>query len=238
MTALTLALPSKGRLQSDTIAWFAEHGVEIARTGADREYRAEARGANGLSVVMLSAGEIAGALAAGRIHLGVTGEDLVREHVPDWPVRVRLAAKMGFGHADLVVAVPAFWLDVETMDDLDTVAADFRARHGHPLRVATKYHRLTRGFFRRHGVADYRLVDSQGATEAAPANRSAEAIVDITSSGATLAANHLRVLEDGLILQSQANLCVSLGAPWPPGLAARLAALTAQLGLETDAASG
>ena len=231
MSRLILGLPSKGRLMADTIAWFAARGIEIARTGAEREYRAEATGAAGLEVVMLSAGEIAGELAAGRVHLGVTGEDLIRERIPAADRRVRLASAMGFGQADLIVAVPAFWVDVERMDDLDAVAAAFRTRHDHPLRVATKYHRLTRAFFRETGVAEYRLVDSQGATEAAPKNRTAEVIVDITSSGATLAANHLRVLEDGLILRSEANLCVSQTAPWPAETEARFAALAERLAL-------
>jgi ATP phosphoribosyltransferase len=231
MSALTLGLPSKGRLQADTIAWFAERGVEIAPSGRAREYRAEARGLDGLAVVMLSAGEIPGELAAGRLHIGVTGEDLIRERIAFRGRRVELAARMGFGHADLVVAVPDFWIDVETMVDLDEVCADFRARHGRSLRVATKYHNLARGFFRQKGVADYRLVDSQGATEAAPKNRTAEAIVDITSSGATLGANHLRVLEDGLILRSEANLCVSGEAEWPQEARAAWAALTERLAL-------
>lgn len=234
MSALVLGLPSKGRLQADTIAWFEARGVEIARTGHSREYSAEARGADGLEVVMLSAGEIPGELAAGRIHMGVTGEDLIRERVPLWQRRVRLAAKMGFGHADLVVAIPAFWVDVETMGDLDEVCAEFRRVHGHPMRVATKYHALTRSFFRARGVADYRIVDSQGATEAAPKNQTAEVIVDITSSGATLRANHLRTLDDGLILRSEANLCVSLAAHWPQETRARFAALADTLGIEGE----
>lgn len=228
---LVLGLPSKGRLQQDTIDWFAARGIEIARPGDVREYRAEATGAEGLEIVMLSAGEIPHELAAGRIHLGVTGEDLVREHIPRWSERLRLAAAMGFGHADLVVAVPAFWVDVETMADLDQVAAAFRRRHGRALRIATKYHGLARQFFREKGVADYRLVASQGATEAAPKNRTAEAIVDITSSGETLRANHLRILEDGLILRSEAMLCVSRTARWPDETAARFAELAKRLGL-------
>jgi ATP phosphoribosyltransferase len=206
---LTLGLPSKGRLQIDTIAWFAARGIEIARTGDQRQYAAGARGIDGLSVVMISANEIPRELALGRIHLGVTGEDLIRERIPDWRARVRLAAPLGFGQADLIVAVPAFWADVETMADLDEVAEAFRARHGHGLRVATKYHNLTRAFFQAKGVADYRLVDSQGATEAGPLNGTCEAIADITSSGETLRANQLKLLADGLILQSQATLCVS-----------------------------
>ncbi len=231
MSALLLGIPSKGRLQADTIAWFAARGVEIAASDRAREYRAEVRGISGLSVVMLSAGEIPGELAAGRIHFGVTGEDLIRERVAFRGRDVRLAAPMGFGHADLVVAVPDFWIDVETMADLDEVCAAFRVRHARSLRIATKYHNLTRGFFRANGVADYRIVDSQGATEAAPKNRTAEAIVDITSTGATLRDNHLRVLEDGLILRSEANLCLSAEALWTAASRRTMDALAARMGL-------
>ena len=229
MSTLTLGLPSKGRLQADTIQWFAARGIEIARTGGDREYAAAAIGLDGLDVVMLSAGEIPRELAAGRIHMGVTGEDLIRERIPEHGAQVRLLAQMGFGHADLIIAVPSFWVDVETMHDLDEVAHEIRTRHGHPLRVATKYHNLIRAFFRKHGVADYRLVDSQGATEAAPKNRAAEIIADITSSGETLRANHLRPLDDGLVLQSQAVLAVSSLAEWSPKAEAALAAIEARV---------
>ena len=119
MTAITIGLPSKGRLQSDTIAWLAEHGIEIVRDGSAREYSASVKGIGGISVAMLSAGEIPRELAAGRIHLGVTGEDLIRERIPNHDQLVDLAKPMGFGHADLIVAVPAFWVDVETLHDLD-----------------------------------------------------------------------------------------------------------------------
>jgi len=228
---LTLGLPSKGRLQTDTIDWFAARGIEIARTGDSRQYAAEARGFEGLEVVMLSAGEIPRELARGRIHLGVTGEDLIRERIPGWASRVALAQPLGFGHADLIVAVPAFWVDVETMADLDEVAEAFRARHGHGLRVATKYHNLTRTFFRAKGVADYRLIDSQGATEAGPKNQSCEVIADITSSGETLRANQLKLLDDGLILKSEATLCVSRTADWSGEAEAGLARLGEKLGI-------
>jgi ATP phosphoribosyltransferase len=231
MTALILGLPSKGRLQADTIGWFAARGIEIARTGDARQYAAQARGIDGLEVVMLSAGEIPRELAQGRIHLGVTGEDLIRERISGWRDRIVLAAGLGFGQADLVVAVPAFWIDVECMADLDEVAQAFRARHGHGLRIATKYHNLTRAFFQSKGVADYRLADSQGATEAGPKNQSCEAIVDITSSGGTLRANHLKLLSDGLILQSQATLCISRTAEWGDGARAAVGRLAEKLRL-------
>ncbi len=206
---LKLGVPSKGRLMEQTFDWFAARGLTLSRTGSDREYAGAIAGLAGMELVLLSAGEIPRDLAAGRIHLGVTGTDLVREKLPDWASVVTPLAEMGFGHADLVIAVPSFWTDVDTLDDLDAVAAAFRARHGFRLRIATKYHRLVRDFLRGHGVADYQLIDSQGATEGTVKNETAEAIADITSSGDTLRANHLKVLADGLVLPSQATLFAS-----------------------------
>ena len=229
MTLLRLAAPSKGRLQEQTAAWFAARGVTLARIGKAREYAGRVEGVEGVELVYLSAGEIPGALARGEVHLGVTGEDLVRERIPGWETRVERIAKMGFGRADLVVAVPNGWLDVETVADLDDAAGRFRETHGHALRVATKYHILARAFFTEKGVGDYLLVDSQGATEGAPKNRSAEAIIDITSSGETLRANHLRVLDDGLILRSEATLWKSGAADWSDQAKAALAALRGML---------
>ena len=209
---LKLGVPSKGRLQDDTFAWFADRGVTLKRTGAGREYAGRVDGASGVELVLLSAGEIPSEMAKGRIHMGVTGQDLVAEKLRAGTVAE--VAELGFGHADLIVAVPAFWIDVDTMDDLDAAATAFRAAHGHRLRVATKYHALTRRFFREHGVADYSLVDSQGATEGTVKHQTAEAITDITSTGETLRANHLKVLADGIILRSQATLFASRRAEW------------------------
>lgn len=230
---LKLGVPSKGRLQEETIAWFAGRGVTLARSGAGREYAGRVEGAPGVELVLLSAAEIPRELAAGRLHLGVTGQDLVREEIAGWAERLEELAPMGFGFADLVVAAPAFWIDVRDMGDLDAAAAAFRARHGHRLRVATKYHRLARAFFQSHGVADYQLVDSAGATEGAVRNLTAEAVADITTTGATLRDNHLRVLDDGLILRSQATLFAARAAPWPREVAAARAALETRLGLGT-----
>ncbi len=157
---LKLGVPSKGRLMDKTFDWFADRGIEMRRTGSDREYAAHVEGAN-VDLVLLSAGEIPRELQAGRIHLGVTGSDLVRERIPSWQDVVKELHPMGFGFADLIIAVPAFWVDVNSLDDLDAAAADFRRRHGHRLRIATKYHRLVREFLRDAGVADYQLVDSQ-----------------------------------------------------------------------------
>jgi ATP phosphoribosyltransferase len=211
---IRLGIPSKGRLMEKTFAWFGDRGVTLSRVGSDREYAGQVEGWDGVSLVLLSAGEIPKELAAGRIHLGVTGSDLVREKLSAWEHKVEELAPMGFGGADLVLAVPKCWVDVDCLDDLDAVAAQFRANHGFRLRIATKYHRLVREFLRKAGVADYQLIDSQGATEGTVANETAEAIADITSTGDTLRANHLKILSDGLIHSSQATLFRSRRAEW------------------------
>ena len=176
---LKLGVPSKGRLMEKTFDWFAQRGVKLARTGSDREYAGAVKGLDGVALVLLSAGEIPRELAAGRLHLGVTGTDLVHEKLPRWEQQLQQIAGLGFGQADLILAVPQIWVDVDTLDDLDAAAAAFRARHGHRLRIATKYHRMVREFLRHAGVADYRLVDSQGATEGTVKNETAEAVADI-----------------------------------------------------------
>ncbi len=191
-----------------------------------------------MELVLLSAGEIPRELSAGRIHLGVTGSDLVRDKLADWAAQVAEWAPMGFGHADLVIAVPAGWIDVDTLDDLDAAAAAFRAAHGHRLRIATKYHRLVREFLTANGVADYALVDSQGATEGTVKNGTAEAIADITSTGETLRANHLKVLADGLIHASQATLYAARAADWSGANLAALQGLAGRLRLPVPAVSG
>ncbi len=205
---LKLGVPSKGRLQADTITWFDERGIKLLPSEDGREYAGRIEGIDGVSLVLLSAGEIPRELAAGRLDLGVTGRDMIREKLPGWRDQVDELMPMGFGFADLVVAVPQVWVDVETIDDLDAVAAAFRAEHGCRLRIATKYHNLVRAFLAEQGLADYQLVDSQGATEGTIRNLTAEAIADITTTGKTLTANHLKVLKDGLILASEAVLTV------------------------------
>lgn len=229
--AIKLGIPSKGRLQEKTFDWFADRGIALRRTGSDREYAGAVDGVDGVELVLLAAGEIPRELATGRIHLGVTGTDLVRERIPLWSESVAELALLGFGHADLVLAVPKCWVDVDTLDDLDAAAAQFRTNHGFRLRIATKYHNLVRDFLRQNGVADYQLVDSQGATEGTVKNLTAEAIADITSTGDTLVANHLKPLADGLIHASQAALFQSHAAPLDNADKAALADFRARLGL-------
>lgn len=226
---LKLGVPSKGRLMEKTFQWFGARGIELTRTGSEREYAGAVAGIDGVALVLLSAGEIPRELAAGRIHLGVTGTDLVHEKLALWDRVVEPVVPLGFGQADLILAVPQAWVDVDTLHDLDAVAAAFRTTHGHRLRIATKYHRLVREFLRHAGVADYALVDSQGATEGTVANETAEAIADITSTGETLRANHLKILSDGLMLRSEATLWQSRTAPLDPSERETLHALLARL---------
>ena len=214
---LIIAVPAKGRLQENAEGFFMRAGLPLIKPRGARDYRGAVTGLDDIEVAYLSASEITTQLAAGAVHLGVTGEDLVREMIPDVDKRVVLIEGLGFGFANVVVAVPQAWIDVRTMADVDDVATAFRHHHDRKMRVATKYINLTRDFFSSHGVIDYRIVESSGATEGAPAAGTAEMIVDITTSGATLAANGLKVVEDGTILRSQANLVAARNAAWGKG---------------------
>ena len=211
MTAspLTIALPSKGRLMEQAESLFARAGYRIERTGAARGYRGIVTGIKDIEVAFLSSSEIAQALKDGTIDLGVTGEDLLREKIDDVDSVLDITMRLGFGPADVVVAVPECWLDVATMSDLDEVSVAYYANHARRLRVATKYIGLTRRFFASKGVTGYRIVESLGATEGAPAAGTAEVIVDITTTGSTLKANQLKILDDGVILKSEAVLACS-----------------------------
>ena len=227
---LKIGVPSKGRLMEKTFEWFGTKGVHMRQTGDAREYSGVIEGLDNTELVLLSAGEIPRELAAGRIHLGVTGSDLVRDKLSDWHMKVDALTALGFGHADLIIAVPMCWIDVDTLEDLDAAAAAFRATHGYRLRIATKYHRLVREFLTAQGVADYQLVDSQGATEGTVKNLTAEAVADITSSGETLRANHLKILQDGLVHQSQATLFLAKKADWSAQTKKSLSDLMARIG--------
>lgn len=211
MSRLTIAIPSKGRLKEQTETWLARLGHPLRQIGGERGYSAEIDGLDA-EVRLLSAREIAEGLIEGSLHFGVTGEDLLYDLAPDAGREFRVVKRLGFGGADVVVAVPQAWLDVESMSDLETAGAAFRKAHGRRLRVATKYLRLTRRFFAQRSVGEYRLVESAGATEAAPATGTADVIVDITTTGATLKANGLKVLRDGVMLASEAAFTLSARA--------------------------
>lgn len=223
MTRLTIAIPSKGRLKEQTEAWLTGIGHPVRQIGGERGYTAEIDGLDA-EVRLLSAREIAQGLIEGSLDFGVTGEDLLNDLAPDGPEDFRVLKRLGFGGADVVVAVPQAWFDVDSMADLEAAGAAFRKAHGRRLRVATKYLRLTRRYFAQKSVGEYRLVESAGATEAAPATGTADVIVDITTTGATLKANGLKILRDGVILQSEAAFTQSVRAAL--GSAAQTAADT------------
>ena len=207
-----LGIPSKGRLMGQTFDWFSQRGINLVRSDSDREYAGHIKGIKNVQLIFLSASEIPRELSSGRLHFGGTGNDVIQEKLVHFNQLAKPISELGFGFADLIIAVPSFCVDVDTLDDFDAVSAQFRDKHGYRLRIATKYHRLLREFLMKAGVADYQIVDSQGATEGAVKNGLAEAIADITSTGDTLKANHLKILSDGLILKSQATLFKSLVA--------------------------
>lgn len=231
MTAdkLILGVPSKGRLMEQTSDYFASIGLPYERVGHERGYRGALPALPDVEVAFLSASEIARHLQLGSIHLGVTGEDLIREHIPDADTRCEFLAKLGFGRADVVVAVPECWIDVSSVADLEEAAAIFFREHGRRLRVATKYMNLSRRFFAEKGLMSYRLVESLGATEGTPAAQTAEIIVDITTTGTTLRANHLKILPDGVMLKSEANLVASQSAPITAAIEAAASAIKEKL---------
>ncbi|WP_174801995.1 ATP phosphoribosyltransferase [Martelella limonii] len=202
---VTIALPSKGRIKEGAEEALKKAGFTVATNGNSRSYRGVIAGRDDIEIAFLSASEIAREVGSGAVDFGVTGEDVVRENVANADARVEIVSRLGFGQADVVVAVPEIWLDVDTMADLNDVAAEFRSRHGRRLAIATKFWRLTQQFFTAtHGIQLYRIVESLGATEGAPMAGQADIIVDITSTGSTLRANHLKILSDGLILRSEA----------------------------------
>lgn len=227
--SLIFAVPSKGRLMEQTADALAKVGLILRKTGSERGYRGEIEGMEGVEVAFVSSSEIAHYLKSGQAHLGITGEDLIREHIIDADERVELLHPLGFGHADVVVAVPDCWIDIRTVAHLQAMAPAFRRAHDRRLRVATKYTNLTRKFFQSKGVSDYRIVESLGATEGTPSSGAADLIVDITTTGATLKANGLKVLDDGIILRSQANLVASRRADWSPTARAARHQILAQL---------
>ena len=226
---LILAIPSKGRLMEQTTELFAKAGLNVRKVGHARGYRGEIEGISGIEVAFVSSSEIAAALKSGSVHLGITGEDLIRESMSDAETRVTFLSKLGFGFADVVVAVPACWIDVATVADLEAIAMPFRRAHGRWPRVATKYMNLTRRFFAANGFGDYRIVESLGATEGTAAAGTAELIVDITTTGETLRANGLKILDDGVILKSEANLVAANRAHWTAPMLAARAALVQKL---------
>ena len=211
---LRIGLPSKGRLRKDMEKLFLDKNIAFENLVNDRDYIGTIRGLKDTVLYFLSAKEITNRLDEGSIHAGLTGDDLIQEKIFNFNSKITKDLELTFGKADLVVAVPDIWIDVMTMADLEEVSNNHRDKYSKRLRVATKYKNLTNNFFSKCGVVDYRTVESDGSTESAPFNGFSEIITDITSTGETLRANNLRVLDDGIILKSSANIFSSKVAEW------------------------
>ncbi len=214
---IKIGVPAKGRLAQDSMEWLREMGLEFKEPEGGRRYSAITHGEIEVELVFLPASAIASELYQRNIQFGITGADLLYELPSDWRQRITIQMCLGFGEAELKLAVPKFWIDVETIQDLDDVAALFRAKHGRGLRIATKYHRLSRQFLSGQRFTDYRLVDSRGATEGTVANNLAEAIIDLVSTGRTLDANGLKLISYGTVFQTEAVFAVTMPLSVPGG---------------------
>tara|TARA_B100000579_G_scaffold67510_1_gene50593 strand:- start:696 stop:1376 length:681 start_codon:yes stop_codon:yes gene_type:complete len=203
---ITVGLPSKGRLKDKAISFFDNNGSKILQNEKERNYFGTIENKPNVKVIFLHAKEIIQRLGDGTLDIGISGLDLLNESEKNLRDKISINRKLDFGNANLVVAVPDDWIDVQTIADLEEVSFDLRAKRNSRLRVATKYPNLTNDFFIDKGFTQYKLIPSLGATETYPFIGSSEIITDITSTGKTLTDNSLRILKDGLILSSTACL--------------------------------
>ena len=206
---IKIGIPSKGRLRKDVLNIFKKNKLKLISSRGDRDLIGSIQGKQNIEIIYLHAREIIDQLASKSLDLGFSGLDLLKESEINIQNKISVVKKLNFGNANLVVAIPDPWIDVQTIADLEEIAFEFRDKKKKRLRVATKYPNLTREFLFSKGVTQFRLVDSLGATEAYPFTGSSELITDISSSGETLKANNLRILKDGVILKSQACIFIS-----------------------------
>ena len=202
--SITIGLPSKGRLKEGSISFFEKNNLKLTSNGEERNYFAQIENLPNTKIIYLHAKEIIQRLGDGTLDIGISGLDLLSESPINLQKKIEVKKKLDFGMANLVIAIPDDWIDVQTVADLEEVSFDLRDKKNIRLRVATKYPNLTNSFLVSKGVTQYKLVSSLGATETYPFIGSSEIITDITSSGKTLKNNNLRILKDGLILKSQA----------------------------------
>ena len=206
---INIGLPSKGRLKHETINIFKKNKLNIYSERGERDLFGYIKKIPNIKIIYLHARECIEQLSLGNIDIGFSGYDLFKESEVNIQNKILINKKYNFGNANLVLAIPDLWIDVQTLLDLDEVADEFKKKKKGLLRVATKYPNLTRQFLYSKGVTQFQLVKSIGSTEVAPFTGTAEIISDITSTGATLKANNLRILKDGEILKSQACLMIS-----------------------------
>ncbi len=206
---ITIGLPSKGRLKDKAISFFENKGLKIIQSKKERNYFGTIENKSNIKIIFLHAKEIIQRLGDGTLDAGISGLDLLNESSKNLRDKINIKNKLDFGNANLVLAVPDDWIDVQTIADLEEISFDFRSKRNKRLRVATKYPNLTNNFLISKGVTQYKIIPSLGATETYPFIGSSEVISDISSTGKTLEDNNLRILKDGLILKSTACLFVS-----------------------------
>jgi len=215
---INIGLPSKGRLKHDTINIFKKNKLNIYSERGERDLFGYIKKIPNVKIIYLHARECIEQLSLGNIDIGFSGYDLLKESEINVQNKILINKRYDYGKANLVLAIPDLWIDVQTLLDLDEVADEFKKKKKRLLRVATKYPNLTRQFLYSKGVTQFQLVKSLGSTEVAPFTGTAEVISDITSTGATLKANNLRILKDGEILKSQACLMISKFSSKKPGI--------------------
>ena len=209
MFKIKIGLPSKGRLKEEALSFLKSKNLEVVNSFGERNYFFNIKNKKGIDGIFLHTREIIERINDGTLDIGISGLDLLKELPDAYSKNVKIFKRLNFGFADLVVAIPKDWLDVQNMADLEEVSFEFREKYGRRMRVATKYPNLTEAFFLSKGVSQFRVVPSSGATESYPFTGSSELITDISSTGTTLKANNLRIINDGIILKSSACIFIS-----------------------------
>ena len=201
---INIGIVSKGRLKKESEKIFKKKKLKIYYN--KRELLGKIKDRPNIRVLFLHAREIIEQIAIGKLDIGISGFDLLKESEINIQKNIKVEKKLNFGFANLILAVREEFIDVFTTLDLDEVADEFRKKNKRLIRIGSKYPNLTRQYLYSRGVTNFSIVKSRGATESMAAISTAELISDITSSGQTLEANKLRVLSDGEILKSQACL--------------------------------
>ena len=206
---IKIGIPSKGRLRKDVLNIFKKNKLKVISSRGDRDLIGSIKGKQNIEIIYLHAREIIDQLAGKSLDLGFSGLDLLKESEINIQNNIKVFKKYPYGQATLVVAIPTDFIDIFSMADLEELAFEFKDKKKKRLRVATKYPNLTREFFYSKGVTQFSIVKSIGSTEIAPYTGSSEVITDITSTGSTLAANNLRIINDGYILKSELCMMVA-----------------------------
>ena len=206
---INIALPAKGRLRENSLEIFKKKKLKIYSERGERDLFGYVKNHPEIKIIYLHAREAIESLSQGNIDIAISGYDLFKESEANIQRNIIINKRLNFGKADLILAISDLWIDVQTLLDLDEVAYEFKKKKGRLIRISTKYPALTQTFLYSKGISQFQILRSLCSTEAAVQAGTAEVISDITSSGATLKANNLRILKDGLILKTEACLMSS-----------------------------